>query len=323
MEIALLVVGFVLLVGGASFLVDGSCSLARRLGVSDLAIGLTLVAFGTSAPELAVNLIASYRGNTEIAIGNILGSNIFNILLILGFSCLLYPLAVTRGTVWKEIPFSLLAAILVGITANDVWMENCTAYVVGRTDGIGYLLVFVIFLYYVYGMMKNGESSPDAIPSKIRSIFKSLLFVSAGLAALVVGAKWVVDGAIVIAQMLGVSESVIGLTIVAGGTSLPELATSIVAAYRKNADIAVGNVVGSNIFNIFLILGTSAVIRPLPFQASSNIDIGMTVLASLLLFLFMFTGRKRTLDRWEGALFLLIYGVYLVYLIQTARQAAS
>ena len=316
--VALLLVGFVLLVKGAGLLVDGASAFARAMRVSDLAIGLTIVAFGTSAPELVVNVFASAEGRPEIAIGNIIGSNTFNILVILGISSLLRPLAVSVGTVWKEIPFALLAAVTVGILANDALLDGAAVSELTRSDGIVLLLFFGIFLYYMAALARHdramqraeGGSSPPS------GLLKPALAILGGLVALAVGAKWVVDGSVQLAAMLGVSQSLIALTIVAGGTSLPELATSVVAARRGNADLAVGNIVGSNIFNVFFILGTSAVIRPLPFASSSNVDAAVMIGATALLFLTMFTGGlKHHIERWEGALFLLLYAGYLAFLI--------
>lgn len=309
-----LLLGFLILIKGADFLVTGSSALAKKIGVSDLVIGLTVVAFGTSMPELLVNIFASAQGNTEIAIGNVIGSNIFNILLILGVSALIYPLAVTKGTVWKEIPFSLLAVAVVGFLSNDILFDRAERSVLTRVDGFIFLSFFVIFLYYVTSIAKveNGQQQHN---SK-EGLIKSLAMVLGGLVALIFGGKMVVDGAVRIASQLGVSQSLIGLTIVAAGTSLPELATSAVAAYRKNTDIAVGNIVGSNIFNIFFILGVSAVIKPLPIAESVNSDIFVLVGVTLLLFLFMFTGRRRMIDRWEGGLFILFYIIYLILLIK-------
>lgn len=312
--ILFLILGFIILIKGADSLVDGASFLAKRLKVSDLIIGLTVVAFGTSMPELVVNIFASTQGNTEIAIGNIIGSNIFNILLILGVSALIYPLAVTKGTVWKEIPFSLLAVAVVGFLSNDVLFDHAERSALTRVDGFVFLSFFAIFLYYIVSIAKveNDQQEQD---SK-EGLAKSLVMVTGGLVALIFGGKMVVDGAVKIASLLGVSQSLIGLTIVAAGTSLPELATSAVAAYKKNADIAVGNIVGSNIFNIFFILGVSALIRPLPIAVSVNSDIFVLIGSTLLLFLFMFTGKRRMIDRWEGALFILCYIVYTIFLIK-------
>ena len=312
----LFVVGFVLLISGANLLVEGSASIAKKLNISSIVIGLTIVAFGTSAPELIVNIFASVQGNTEIAIGNILGSNIVNILLILGISAIIYPLATKENTVWKEIPLSLLAAILVGVMVNDLLIDGGTFSGLTRIDGIVFIAFFIIFLYYTFGISKVSGENTD-LEIKDMSYMKSSLYIVGGLLGLVIGGKWIVDGAIKIAEGFNVSQSLIGLTVVAIGTSLPELATSAVAAYKKQSDIAIGNVVGSNIFNIFWILGLSAVINPLPFSKDSVIDIIMTIVASLILFLIMFIGKKHTVERWQGVIMILIYIGYVAYLIGT------
>ncbi len=319
----LFIAGFVLLIKGAYYLVDGASALARRLNVSDLVIGLTVVAFGTSTPELFVNVIASAKGNTGIAIGNVLGSNIANILLILGVSSVIYPLEVTKGTVWKEIPFSLLAAFVLGVMANDQLIDQQNFSELSRSDGLILLSFFLIFMYYSYSIAGEIEGVKQHVRGEEISTAKSLFYIGAGFAALALGGKWIVDGAVVIAKNFGMSESLIGLTIVAVGTSLPELATSATAAYRRNAEIAVGNVVGSNIFNIFFVLGISSIIKPLPFNIKDNLDIGVVILASLLLFLFMFTGKKRSLDRWEGAIFLVLYAAYIIFLFSTGSRIAG
>lgn len=310
-------IGLVILVKGADLLVDGASSLARRMRVSDISIGLTIVAFGTSMPEMVVSVLASIKGNTDIAIGNVLGSNIFNILLILGLSALLCPLVTQRNTVWKEIPLSLLAAVIVGITANDQWIDGAASSELNRIDGLVYLAFFIIFLYYTYGISQvTGDAASMASSGVIsHSVGRSVLFVFLGLAGLVFGGQWIVEGAVQFARVLGVSESLIGLTIVAAGTSLPELATSLVAARKGQMDIAIGNVVGSNIFNIFFILGTSAVLAPLPFAPASQLDILMTIFASLLLFMLMFVGKRHTVERWQGVLMLLFYVGYVGYLV--------
>lgn len=312
----LFVIGFVLLIKGADWLVSGASSVAQRLGVSALVIGLTIVAFGTSAPELVVNLVASLQGSTGIAIGNIVGSNIANILLILGVAACIYPLAVQRGTVWKEIPFALLAVVLVCLMANDVWFDAAPVSILSRADGLVLLSFFIIFLYYVFGLAKQSANTDEADESiEQLSWLKSTGMIVGGLTGLVIGGKWIVDGAVSFASNLGVSEALIGLTIVAVGTSLPELATSAVAAYRKNVDIAVGNIVGSNIFNIFWILGLSATINPLPFASALNLDLLVAVGATLLLFLVLFVGQKHTIERWQGVLMVALYVSYLAYLI--------
>lgn len=311
----LFAVGFVLLIKGADLLVTGASSLAKRIGVSSLMIGLTIVAFGTSMPELVVNLLASAQGNTDIAIGNVVGSNIANILLILGVSAMIYPLAVQRGTVWKEIPFALLAVVMLIIMANDVLFDGSTTSVLSRIDGLVLIGFFVIFLYYVFGLAKNGKENSEDESVELFSVGRSILMIGAGLVGLVLGGKWIVDGAVAFASSLGVSEALIGLTVVAVGTSLPELATSAVAAYRRNVDIAIGNVIGSNIFNIFWILGLSAIIKPLPFAPSLNADLLMVVLATSLLFLALFVGKRQILERWQGGVFVAMYVAYTIFLI--------
>ena len=308
----LFIIGFIALIKGADLLVNGASAIAKKLKVSDLVIGLTVVAFGTSMPELFVNIFASLSGNSAIAIGNILGSNIANILLILGVSAIIFPLKVTKGTVWKEIPMSLLAVIAVGVMANDILFDRARATVISRSEGIILLFFFIIFLYYTYGISKvEGEGAPVKIFNPRRSV----VMVAGGLLMLFLGGKFMVDGAIAVARIWGVSEALIGFTIVAVGTSLPELAASAMAAYKRQADIAVGNIVGSNIFNIFWILGFSALIRPLPFNPKSNIDIMMTIAASLILFLTMYIGEKRVIERWQGVLMILIYLGYVGFLI--------
>jgi len=306
----LMAVGFAFVIKGADLFVSGASSLARRLHVSDLAIGLTVVAFGTSLPELAVNVTASIRGDAGITIGNILGSNIANILLILGIAGVIFPLAVTKGTVWKEIPLSLLAALLVGILANDLAIDGAGPSRLTRIDGLVLLCFFAIFLYYTAGIAR-AEGIPGAPHQDVQAAWKTVVLMVAGFIGLLVGSTWVVGGAVKLATSLGVRQTVIGLTIVAVGTSLPELATSAAAAYRKNPEIAIGNVVGSNIFNIFFILGVSSLIRPIPFEPKANVDIGAAIVASGLLFACMFTSKRHILDRREAALFLVLYAVYV------------
>ena len=309
------IIGLIFLIKGADFLVNGASSIARRLNISDLVVGLTVVAFGTSTPELFVNVIASFKGNTDIAIGNVVGSNIANVFLILGVSSIICPLAVTKGTVWKEIPYSLLAAIVLFISANDQLLDGSQMSDLARIDGLVFLSFFIIFIYYTFSIAIPIDGMEEHVPAKEYGWALSVLYIILGLIGLALGGKWIVDGAIALATKFGMSESLVGLTIVAVGTSLPELATSAVAAYKRNVEIAVGNVVGSNIFNIFFVLGISASIRPLPFQPRNNLDIGVVVISSLLLFLFMFTGRKRSLDRWEGMTFVCIYVGYVIFLI--------
>lgn len=313
MSIVFLIGGLVLTVLGSNWLVTGASSLAKRLNVSDLVIGLTIVAFGTSSPELTVNLFASMSGSTDLAIGNVLGSNIFNSMVILGVAALIYPVTVQKNSVWIEIPLSLLAAIMLAILANDVLVDGDASSSIDRGDGLVLLGFFLVFMYYTFFTAKNSPpptESFEAIP-----LWKSLGLIAVGLGGLFAGGKLVLDGAVEIARALGMTEAVIGLTIVAAGTSLPELATSAMAAFRKNSDIAIGNVIGSNIFNVFFVLGTSATISPLPFSESSLPDVLMVVASSVLVFLFAYFGRHPRINRIEGGLLVAAYIAYLVYLL--------
>lgn len=313
-----------MLVKGADFLVEGSSSIAKRLGVSDLVIGLTIVAFGTSAPELLVNLVASFKGSADIAIGNILGSNISNILLILGISALISPLVVKKGTTWKEIPLNILAVAVLFLLVNDRMIDKADSSVLSRIDGLVLIAFFIIFLVYTIGLAKAERETAvkDGPHEKILPI--AALMALGGLVAVSVGGSWVVTGAVAVARQWGASESLIGLTIVALGTSLPELATSVVASLKGKSDIAIGNIVGSNLFNILWVLGISATLRSLPIGATANFDIGVCMAATFLLFVFCFTPKIRkkfilsqnySLERLEGGILLGIYIAYVVYLV--------
>lgn len=305
------------MVKGADMLVSGASSLAKRLGVSALLIGLTVVAFGTSMPELVVNVFAAIQGTTDIAIGNIIGSNIANIALILGLSALLVPLRVRESTIWKEIPFALLAVLLVAIMARDSALDRTAGDLLGRGDGLVLLSLLIVFLYYIFGMAKRGRSNLKDLPKM--SMRKTILFVIVGILMLVVGGKVVVEGAIGLAAALGMSSRFIGLTVIAIGTSLPELTTSVVAALKKEPDLSVGNIIGSNIINILFVLGISATIRPLPFSTAVFFDTVCCVLITLLLFLFMFIGRKHVIDRWQGASLIALYCLYIGYVFVSGR----
>jgi len=311
--ILLIILGLGILILGAEGLVRGSASMAKKWGVSSLVIGLTIVAFGTSTPELVVNMFSAVRGSTDIAIGNIIGSNISNILLILGISAIVYPLSVKKSTVTREIPFALLGMILVFTMGNDMFFDGTGFNAITRTDGFSLIAIFIIFLFYIFGLAKKGEVEEEEV--KVYSWPKSILFTIAGLALLVLGGQLLVDNAIILARLAGLSEALIGLTIVAIGTSLPELATSVVAAYHKHVDIAIGNIVGSNIFNVFWILGLTGTMLQMPFNPNVNIDILVGIGATVLLFIFMFIGTKRKLNRWQGVMFLLLYIAYTFYLI--------
>lgn len=309
----LFILGFAFLIKGADLLVEGAGSIAKRLGVSDIVIGLTIVSLGTSAPELLVNIVASFKGNADIGVGNIVGSNISNIFLILGIAALIKPLKIRRNTTWKELPLNLLAVIVLFLVANDVLIDKADRSVITRTDGLVLMAFFFIFLSYTINLAKAHKETKEDV--KDHPLVKAAIMTVVGVVGLAYGGQWVVDGAIKIAQQLGLSEAMIGLTIVAVGTSLPELATSAVAAFKKKPDIAIGNVVGSNLFNIFWVLGLSATIRPIPFNSMLNTDIAVCTLATILLFIFCFTKKQYQLDRTEGAIFIAAYIAYIVYLI--------
>jgi len=309
----LLALGLLAVIKGADFLIDGASSLAKRLNVSEIVIGLTIVAFGTSAPELVVNVFSSISGKNELVLGNIIGSNVFNTLFILGIAGLIYPLEVQRNSVRKEIPFSLLAAVILFILANDRLLFKGSVSRLTRIDGLIFLVLFGVFLCYTFGLSKIKSTNSDEI--KLFSLLKTWVFIIIGFTGLFLGGKLLVDNAVIIARKLEVSEKLIGLTIVAVGTSLPELATSAVAAFKKRYDLAVGNVVGSNIFNILFILGISAEISPVHYSTAFNLDLCIYGLGTLLLFAAMFTGKSRKLDRWEALILLVTYIFYTVYII--------
>ena len=341
--IPLIIIGCAALIKGADFLVDGASALAKKYGVSDIVIGLTVVAFGTSMPEFVVNMVAVGQGSTEIAITNVLGSNIINIFVILGFTALIYPISSQKSTRRFDIPFSLLAALLVLLFAvynSPSWLQiehifnmNIAAPTLsdlgsiqmgqgngGFISGVGgsiLLIFFLIFLWHNFNGIGSASQTKNNEEYKPMSARRALALIIGGLVGLVVGGEVIVKSATSIAQSLGVSDAIIGLTVVALGTSLPELATSCMAAFKKNCDIALGNVIGSNIFNIFFILGTSACVKALPGYHGLEIDAMMAALASLLVILFVYTNKKREIKRWHGAILLLTYAAYLAYRIIT------
>lgn len=306
----LLTAGLAAVIVGAHWLVEGAASLARRFNVSELAIGLTVVAFGTSLPELAVNVFAAIANTPTVAIGNVAGSNIANILLILGISALLCPLAVGVSTVWREIPLALLAAILLGVFASDRLLDGAAQNVLSRAESIAFLAFFAIFLVYTHSISKLGIE-PEVVPTLRGGLIKLWLFIGLGLLLLIVGGKATVDGAVRLAQAVGLNEGFIAATLVAVGTSLPELATSAVAAYKKKPDIAVGNIVGSNIFNIFFILGITGLIRPVAVSRPMVWLIWEGVLAVLALGVLTLVGKRYWLQRRDGIILLALYGLFL------------
>lgn len=314
LSVVFIILGFLLLIKGADWLVNGASTLARKHNVSDLAIGLTIVAFGTSAPELVVNTFASAQNHSDIVFGNIIGSNIFNLLAILGIVALIAPIRVQSTTVWKEIPMSLLAAIMLLLLCNTCISSDIP--MLSRLDAVILLVLFIFFLLYVYKQMLAEKNVNKRTEEITMSNWKIWGLIVVGLSGLVIGGKLVVNSAVNIATVLGVSEKVIALTIVAAGTSLPELMTSVVAALKKNSDIAIGNIVGSNIFNIFFILSVSGLIRPIPYDTLYNTDLYILIIGTIFLFVCMFTGKKKRLDRWEGSIMLIAYVIYTLFLIK-------
>lgn len=314
-NLLLLALGFVPLIYGAGKLVEGASSLAKRFNVPPIVIGLTIVAFGTSAPELVVNLFAAFDQNASIVLGNVLGSNIFNILGVIGISALIYPLQVRSRTTWIEVPLSFLAAVVVLVIANQQFLDQAPLNQISRSNGIVLLLFFSIFMAYSFHSINSDRSEEYEQPIKLYSVLRSWLYVVLGLMLLVAGGRLIVITAVRFAQSIGIPDRIIALTIISIGTSLPELATSAVAASKKNVDIAIGNIVGSNIFNLFFILGITTVVYPAEVTAAANIDLLTNVAASLLLFALIFIGRGRRIDRREGALFVFLYAGYLLYLL--------
>ena len=313
-DLIILAAGFILLIIGANYLVDNASALASKFGIPNLVIGLTIVAFGTSSPELVVSIISSIQGNSGIAIGNVVGSNIFNILAIMGISAVIFPLAVKSTTTWIEIPLCLLSALLVLILAHSGPVDNAGYSLISTTDGYILLVMFLAFAFYNYHLSKTGDIT-DEIKVREQSTRRSVLMIITGLALLIGGGRLVVLSSVNIAIEIGVPERLIGLTIVATGTSLPELVTSIVAALKGNTDIAIGNIVGSNIFNVFLILGISAVVNPVLLVPGTSTDLLVNVFASLLLFVFIFTGKGRQIERWEGLVFITAYLAYIALIL--------
>lgn len=315
-DILFLIGGLAMILVGANALTDGSAAVAKRFGISDLVIGLTIVAFGTSAPELVISVLSAIDGSAEMSIGNVVGSNIFNVLMIIGCTALILPIKVERSIMTNEIPLVILSALVLTFCANDVLLDGASENVVSRSDGLVLLMFFLIFMRYTFAIAKSGADAGGADAAvKQMPGWKSALFIVGGLAGLIFGGQLFVDGASGIARAWGVSESVIGLTLVAGGTSLPELATSITAALKKNPGIAIGNVIGSNLFNLFFVLGCSATIVPLPMGNIGNFDMAVLVGSSVLFWLVGWFFRKRTITRLEGALMVACYVAYTSVLI--------
>ncbi|WP_295959677.1 calcium/sodium antiporter [uncultured Alistipes sp.] len=320
MDILLLLVGLGLILAGANFLTDGSAAVAQRFRVPEFIIGLTIVAIGTSTPELVVSVLSAAAGNSDIAIGNVVGSNIFNVFVILGICALIRPLALTASNIRRDIPFGMAASLVLLAVTSDRFMGTGAADKIGRLDGIVMLALYIGLMWFTIRATKRSGAetgtSDTKNAKKPAALWLSVVMIVGGLAGLVFGGEMFLKSATAIARSLGISESVIAITLVAGGTSLPELASSVVSLLKGKAEMALGNVIGSNIANILLILGVSATIHPLTMGGITLTDILMVVLSSLLLFVTAFTFRKKQIDRWEGAIFLAIYVAYIWYLIK-------
>ena len=312
-QILLLLLGLALVVFGADYLVEGASAVARRFGLSEFVIGLTIVGMGTSAPEMVVSFIGAFEGNADISVGNVIGSNIFNTLLILGLTALILPMAITPENRWKDIPMNIFTVVLLVLLGFKSTLFGIGADGLSRWDGGILLLVFVLYIWQAFSSGKPQEQKADDTPPM--KIWLALLMILGGLAGLVFGGKLFVDSATGIARALGVSDKFIAITILAGGTSMPELATCVAAAVKKKGQLALGNIIGSNIFNVLLILGGSALIHPLSFAGISMIDLGVLLLSALVVLSSCFVGKKNMLDRLDGVIFLLIWVAYMAWLI--------
>ena len=310
-------VGIILLIKGANLLVDGSSSLAKKLGVSPLIVGLTIVAFGTSMPELVVSLLSTIKGTPQVVLGNIIGSNIANILLILGVTSIIWPIQIKRSVIRREIPFSILAALVLIIATNDYFTDPTQTSNLLKTEGLLMLCFFGIFLYYIveFALKEKNQIIKHRIEIQEYKTSISSLMILGGLVGLFFGGKWTVEGAVTIARVIGMSEFAISATIVAIGTSLPELVTAITAARKKQVDLVVGNIIGSNIFNIFFVLATTASVASILIPSFINTDLIFLLAISCLFFIFMFIGKKRKLERWQGIIFVILFVCYNIFLI--------
>lgn len=321
MDIFLLILGLALILGGANFLTDGSAALAQRFRVPEFIVGLTIVAVGTSTPELVVSMLSAAAGNSDVAIGNIVGSNIFNVFLILGVCALIAPLPLTGGNIRRDLPFLTAVSVLLLLLTSDRLLGLGEVDAIGRIDGIVMLLLYIALIRYTIRAERRTaaqatQTTQTEKPQRSRSLWLIVVMIGGGLAGLIFGGELFLDSATAIARALGVSESVIAITLVAGGTSLPELASSVVSLLKGKSEMALGNVIGSNIANILLILGLSATIHPLTLGGITRIDLLTVLLSSVLLFVTAFTFRRKAVDRWEGAIFLVIYALYIGYLVR-------
>lgn len=315
MDILLLLAGLGLILGGANFLTDGAAAVAQRLRMPEFVVGLTVVAVGTSTPELTVSVLSAIAHKSDMAVGNVVGSNLFNVFVILGICALIAPVALTSGNIRRDIPIGLGVSVLLFLLASDRLLHLGATDRIGRAEGIGMLLLYAAILWYTVRTTPRPAHA-ETPGRKQQAPWLSVVFILGGLAALVGGGELFLKSAVSIARHLGVSESAIAITLVAGGTSLPELASSIISVVKRRPELALGNVIGSNIANILLILGASATIHPLTMGGITTRDLLMVVLSSLLLFVAAFTFRRRSIDRWEGAIFLAIYIAYISSLLR-------
>jgi cation:H+ antiporter len=316
MSLITLILGLVFILIGAHLLTDGASALAQKFKVSNLVIGLTVVAFGTSAPELSVSAMAALKGSADMAIGNVVGSNLFNTLLIIGCTALIAPIRISKSTLLKEIPLCILAAAVLWIAANDQLLAGAKTNTLNRIEGLLFLGFLTIFISHTFTIARNSNSSTDNETAPITKMctLKAGSYIIIGLVGLIFGGQWFIEGATIVARLLGLSESTIALTLVAGGTSFPELATSIVAAKKNNPEMAIGNAIGSNLFNIFLVLGSCATLTPLPLGNITNFDLISLLVSSIVLWFVGVFIKKRKITKSEGALLVLLYIAYMIVL---------
>lgn len=313
MAYIILLIGFLFLIKGADFFVEGASSIAKKFNIPSLIIGLTIVAFGTSAPEAAVSITAAIGGQNEMAIANVVGSNIFNILFVVGVTAMIRPIYVQKSTIIKEFPFLLLSSIVLAILAYDVKFQGYNENILTRADGLIFIALFIIFIYYLVDMAINSNDETNEENYKIMPLPKSILFSIGGLLGIIIGGDFVVNSASDIAMSWGMSENLVGLTIVAVGTSLPELATSIIAAKKGESDIAIGNAVGSNIFNILFVLGVSSYISNVPVQVEAFTDMFVMIVSTLIVYFLAISTRK--ISKVEGMIINLLYIAYFIFII--------
>lgn len=314
--VVLILLGLVFLLKGAGLLVDGASVFAERARIPPMVVGLTIVSFGTSMPEFLVTFISGLEHNADLAVANVIGSNIANVLLVLGVAALIRPLPVTDATVVTEVPFSLTAALLVGFLANAALFSPYRVLSISRVDGFILLFFFLLFMLYVYKVSREAPAEEGESASSPMGAGRAGATLLASVVLLYFGGTWVVDGAVGLATAWGVDDALIGLTIVAIGTSSPEIVASAVAAHRNQADLAVGNVVGSNIFNLLWVLGVTSAVVELPFEVISNTDLIMVIASSSLVILALVSSRNRTIMRYHGVLFILLYGAYVLYAVR-------